>query len=300
MALGCSDVGLEASQGYQPSSLEASGGGPAESPRRGATAGSAADRSSQALPRQPERAAGAAALYIGHSRDGAILQKGLVGLRRALLGWYPVGLSVIGRHLGGGWTGPGWLLVPADDHRIKARQQGGDSPVEFLQVVDPRWTGLGTGLMASTIPCRRRLSGCLVWCAGYSRALSRRGLQSEVAAPLCQVESSGPLLNCSPSSSVDVGLGQRLPKPDSPAPVAEGFRAVFSLAEGTALHDHAAPYAGGSLPVLFGGRHWAASGSTFRPRGAPERLGPRPPFAGARPGARRRWSPARMGGRGGP
>ena len=143
MALGCSDVGLEASQGYQPSSLEASGGGPAESPRRGATAGSAADRLSQALPRQPERAAGAAALYIGHSRDGAVLQKGLVGLRRALLGWYPVGSSVIGRHRGGGWTGPGWLLLPADDHRIKARQQGGDSPVEFLQVVDPRWTGLG-------------------------------------------------------------------------------------------------------------------------------------------------------------
>jgi hypothetical protein len=127
MALGCSDVGLEASQGYQPSSLEASGGGPAESPRRGATAGSAADRSSQALPRQPERAAGAAALYIGHSRDGAVLQKGLVGLRRALLGWYPVGSSVIGRHRGGGWTGPGWLLLPADDHRIKARQQGGDT-----------------------------------------------------------------------------------------------------------------------------------------------------------------------------
>jgi hypothetical protein len=157
----CSDVGLEASQGYQPSSLEASGGGPAESPRRGATAGSAADRLSQAMPRQPERAAGAAALYIGHSRDGAVLQKGLVGLRRALLGWYPVGSSVIGRHRGGGWTGPGWLLVPADDHRIKARQQGGDRPVEFLQVVDPRWTGWGTGLIASTIPCRRRLSACL-------------------------------------------------------------------------------------------------------------------------------------------
>lgn len=142
MALGCSDVGLEASQGYQPSSLEASGGGPADHLGEGPLlavqpiARHRPCRASQSgRPAQP-LCTSATAGTAPSSRRAWSDASGAAWL-------VPGRASVIGRHRGAGWTGPGWLLVPADDHRIKARQQGGDSPVEFLQVVDPRWTGLG-------------------------------------------------------------------------------------------------------------------------------------------------------------
>jgi hypothetical protein len=84
------------------------------------------------------------------------------------------------------------------------------------------------------------------------------------------------------SSSVDVGLGHRLPELDPQAPGADRLRADHPLAEPATLDHHLAPCAGQRLGGRVSRWHWPARARRAGPGAAPAPPRPRPPAAPAR------------------
>jgi hypothetical protein len=132
-------------------------------------------------------------------------------------------------------------------------------PVAYLGVVLPRLERrLGRPWLAAVIVVA-------IWAAEhalYPLLVSGGGLDGEFAAyrSIGQSGGSGTARHLG-SSSVDMGLRQRLAELDPQASRADHLGAVHPFAEATALHGHAAPDAGGTLPGRCTGGHRAASWS---------------------------------------